>query len=116
MFALVLGILDWSQLMYHDNEEYRILHATLTGPDKEYFMMHKLIARMVHILRISVGDFNFDASLFMDPFVNEFYWAMFIMFCFITCIIFMNFIIAEVSTSYTNVKDTLHYKLLQERG
>jgi hypothetical protein len=35
---------------------------------------------------------------------------------FLTCIIFMNFIIAEVSASYQGVKDFLHVKLLKERG
>jgi hypothetical protein len=36
--------------------------------------------------------------------------------CVVTSIIFMNFIIAEVSATYQNVKDTLAVTLLQERG
>jgi uncharacterized membrane protein len=116
MFALVVGILDWGNFMYSDDEDIRTIQYTSGGPDREYIMMHKLFARIVHILRISIGDFNFEATTFMDPFVNQFYWTMFIIICTITCIIFMNFIIAEVGASYTSVKDTLHYKLLQERG
>ena len=34
----------------------------------------------------------------------------------ITCIVFLNFIIAEVSASYQTIKDTLEVKILQERG
>lgn len=74
--------------------------------------MPKLFARVIAILRISVGDFNFDASTYMDEFVNGIYWTVFIIFVTMTCIIYMNFIIAEVSASYQTVKDKIHYKLL----
>lgn len=52
----------------------------------------------------------------MDEFTNSLYWAIFMLICMMTCIIFMNFIIAEVSASYETVKETLQINLLMERG
>ena len=71
---------------------------------------------MFHIMRMSIGDFNFDASTYLPPYQNYLYWMVYFLSTFLTCIIFMNFIIAEVGASYNKVKDTLHVKLLQERG
>jgi hypothetical protein len=44
------------------------------------------------------------------------YWIVFMIVLIMTSIIFLNFIIAEVSASYQSVKDTIHYKTLQEMG
>jgi hypothetical protein len=54
--------------------------------------------------------------MYMTPFLNGIYWFLFLVICFATQIIFMNFIIAEVSNSYQHVKETLHSNLMQERG
>lgn len=71
---------------------------------------------MVFILRISIADNNYDASTYLPVFQNSIFFIFFVLATTITNIIFMNFIIAEVSNSYAVVKETLHYKLLQERG
>lgn len=112
MFALCIGIIDWGSYMFQDNDIVRNIQNTSTGPDKEYLLMHKLFARVMFVMRISIGDFNFDATTYMSQFDNTFFWFIFLIICVMTCIIFMNFIIAEVSASYQKVKDTLHYKLL----
>jgi hypothetical protein len=78
--------------------------------------LHKIASRVFHVMRMSIGDFNFDASTYLKSYQNSLYWVVYFLSTFLTCIIFMNFIIAEVSASYQNVKDTLHVKLLQERG
>jgi len=116
IFGLILGVIDWGQYEYNDNEDTRGIQYTTTGPDKEYMLLHKLLARFFHIMRLSVGDFNFDASTYLNDFENNMYWGVYVMCLFLTCIIFMNFIIAEVSATYQGVKDFLFVKLLQERG
>jgi hypothetical protein len=110
MFSVSLSITDWNNFEFDDNEMIRAL--TIKGPDLEYVKMTKFIARMVAVLRISIGDFGFDSTLYMSQVDNALYWIMFIIICLITCIIFLNFIIAEVSASYEKVKDTLHVRLM----
>jgi hypothetical protein len=112
MFSLTLAIIDWGQFEFSDDEETRGIQLTSTGPDKEYMMLNKLFSRVIAVMRISIGDFGFDATHYMDTWTISFYWTMFLIICSMTCIIFMNFIIAEVSATYQDVKDTLHVKLL----
>jgi hypothetical protein len=67
-------------------------------------------------MRLSIGDFNFDASTYLETFQNHLYWATYLMGVFLLNIIFMNFIIAEVGATYSGVIEILHVKLLQEQG
>jgi hypothetical protein len=62
--------------------------------------MKKFVGRFIAILRISIGDLNFDASTYLDPLHNTCYWIVLIMTIVVTAIVFLNFIIAEVSASY----------------
>jgi hypothetical protein len=71
---------------------------------------------MICILRISIGDLDFDGSTYLNPFENQSYMFIIILTIVVTNIIFMNFIIAEVSSSYQSVMDTLDVTLLRERG
>jgi hypothetical protein len=116
MFSLIFGVLDWGQYEYDNTEAVRGIQYTSTGPDKEYMLLHKVLARMIYLLRTSIGDNNFDASTYLPVFQNALFFVFFVIATIITQIIFLNFIIAEVSNSYTIVKETLHYSLLQERG
>lgn len=52
----------------------------------------------------------------MTQFQNTVYFVIFIFMVVITTIIFLNFIIAEVSATYENVKQSIHVQLMQERG
>lgn len=63
-------------------------------------------------LRMSMGDFSFDTATMLGTYENYIYWACWLLIVGVTCIIFLNFIIAEVSASYEKVKDTLHVRLM----
>ena len=65
---------------------------------------------------MSLGDFNFDAATLLDPFENIVYWFVWFSIITISCIIFLNFIIAEVSSSYAAVKEDIHGLVLRERA
>lgn len=71
---------------------------------------------MIIVLRLSLGDNDFNASTYLNYFENIVFWFIWLMSTIICNIIFMNFIIAEVGASYSTVMETLHVKLLQERG
>jgi hypothetical protein len=114
--ACLLSIIDWGNYEFDDNDAVRLVQYTSTGPDKEYMLINKFLARMISIVRISLGDNNFDASTYLDQVSNTFFWIIWLMTAIICNIIFMNFIIAEVGASYNSVMETLHVTLLQERG
>ena len=49
---------------------------------------------------MSLGDFDFAASTYLSVFDQKVFWFIFLISVVVTNIIFMNFIIAEVSSSY----------------
>jgi hypothetical protein len=65
---MILGIIDWGQYEYSDNDETRGIQYTSTGPDKEYMMIHKIISRFFHIMRLSVASFDFNAATYLGTF------------------------------------------------
>jgi hypothetical protein len=67
-------------------------------------------------MRISMGDYDFDGANDLDDIENIVYWICWLLMVTITCIIFLNFIIAEASNSYANVMETLNAQILKERA
>lgn len=54
-----------------------------------------------------MGDFDFGASYYLQTNENILYFIMWVIVVVLTCIIFLNFIIAEASNSYQKVVDDL---------
>ena len=54
-----------------------------------------------------MGDYEFDGANYLEPELNIIYWFCWALMVYITCIIFLNFIIAEASASYENVTGSL---------
>ena len=67
-------------------------------------------------MRISMGDYDFDGANDLEDIENIVYWICWLLMVTITCIIFLNFIIAEASNSYSNVMATLDAQILKERA
>lgn len=65
---------------------------------------------------MSLGDFGFDAAIELDQAENYVYWIMWVLIILITCIIFLNFIIAEASASYEKVSEFLELYILAEKA
>jgi hypothetical protein len=63
-----------------------------------------------------MGDYDFDGANDLDDVENIVYWICWLLMVTITCIIFLNFIIAEASNSYANVMETLNAQILKERA
>jgi hypothetical protein len=78
--------------------------------------VHKFIGRIFYVFRLAIGDISFEAANLMPDAQNFWWWILLILIIVVTSIIFLNFIIAEVSNSYQEVKDQIPYKLLQECG
>ena len=73
-------------------------------PNEEYQMIPKEFGYIVSVLRYSLADFDFEASTWVTPEENKLYFFIWFMIIAMTCIIFLNFIIAETSSSYDKVK------------
>jgi len=73
-------------------------------PNEEYQMIGKEAGYILSVLRYSLGDFDFEASTWLTPAENYLYFIIWLLIVGITCIIFLNFIIAETAASYDTVK------------
>lgn len=69
-------------------------------------------------LRLSIGDFSaIDQSVSLPSILqNYLFWLLWLLSVFITCIIFLNFIVAEASASYSKVVETLEAVIFQQRS
>jgi len=65
---------------------------------------------------MSLGDFGFDAAMELNAAENYIYWVIWVLIILITCIIFLNFIIAEASASYEKVSEFLQLYILAEKA
>lgn len=75
-----------------------------------------MVAHLLTGIRMSMADFNFDESAYLDGYQNVAFWILWVLITILSCMIFLNFIIAEVSETYNRVKSTLQVVILQERG
>ena len=67
-------------------------------------------------MRTSLGDFDFEASGFLTTNENLLFWVIWLMIVIMTCIIFLNFIIAEASSSYEKVKEHLDAEIYKAKS
>lgn len=68
MFAIILSILDVANFAKSSDPEIRALLEGITYPNKEYMHINQFVSHIITVLRISLGDFNFDASQVLEPF------------------------------------------------
>jgi len=85
-------------------------------PGIEYEVVGLFVGNIISTLRMSLGDFGFDAAIELDQAENYVYWIMWVLIILITCIIFLNFIIAEASASYEKVSEFLQLYILAEKA
>jgi len=115
-FSMFFTILDLGNFRFSDDPVMRAVPNTITAPDKEYYKLSRALSHMIIAFRMSFGDFDFGSSTYMDALPNTLYFISWLLILTVFCIVFLNFIIAEVSNSYQNVKDSLETTILQERG
>ena len=71
----------------------------------EYLDIHRIIGNLIDTLKLSLGDFGsvIEGSADLNREDNWMYWIVFMVVFILTCVIFLNFIIAEASASYEKV-------------
>lgn len=83
----------------------------------EYKYIGMFVGQIVSTLRLSMGDFQaIEPSIFLDKKENYIFWVLWLLVVVVTCIIFLNFIIAEASASYSKVVENLNAMINKEKA
>ena len=104
MFSVILGVLGFGNFQNSTNQalldEIEAEHngESIEGyPGYEYKNINQFLVNAITILRFSLGDFDFSAVSQMNDFERIIFWITWTFIVLTTCVIFLNFIIAEVS-------------------
>lgn len=77
-------------------------------PGVEYHHVGLWVGEILWTLRISIGDNNaIVPATVLDPVENVMFWICFFITVFASNIVFLNFIVAEASATYSKVTETL---------
>ena len=76
-------------------------------PSEDYQMVPLLVGFIITLIRLSIGDFMMDGVPFLSMKEQVLYWTVWILAVFISNIIFLNFIIAELSNIYAKITEEL---------
>lgn len=87
------------------------------APGVEYKKIGLFFGNILQTVRISMGDFGvIGAADYLTAEENYLFWFIWLLTAVITCIIFLNFIVAEASASYTEVSEQLENYIQQQRA
>ena len=100
MCSLIFSILEVGYYTRQSDGELRNVVNSISYPGQEYRNIPEWTWQLLWTVRHSLGDFDFSAATYLEPFEAKLYWIVWAFIVFITCIVFLNFIIAEVSSSY----------------
>ena len=64
---------------------------------QEYENIYPFFRNIFVILRYSFGDFDFENVKKLNEFEKNMFWVFWLLIVTVTCLLFLNFIIAEVS-------------------
>ena len=93
-----------------------ILSILGPNPTPEYRLLKPMFGNIMSSLRISVGDFDFTQITILTEQEAIAFWVVWLFIFWFGCLIFLNFIIAEVSSSYENVKGEIQKITNKERA
>ena len=71
---------------------------------EEYDTVGLALGYFLSTVRVSLGDFDFDGSTYLNKWDNYLYWINWFLVVVMSCIVFLNFVIAEASNSYEKIK------------
>jgi hypothetical protein len=114
--SLIFSTIELGNYNHLTEEELRYRDTLLTYPGKEYLHIPRFLKNPLSVIRIALADFDYNESIDLQPFENYLYWITWLILVIITCIVFLNFIIAEVSSSYESVKCKVKGLIEQDRA
>ena len=120
LFSLLLGILGVGnnqiegKFKNYFGEDAEEIYGEMPG--EEYLSVGFFIANILATLRMSMGDFDFEAAVLLDDAEGKMFWVAWLLIVVVTMIIFLNFIIAEATASYENVDTKLYQYIKKEQA
>ena len=115
IMSLILNVLEMGNIETGKSVERKKLLQTLEYPGVEYKHIPLFLRQLFSTTRIALGDFDFGESTFLEPFENRIFWAYWLVLVTVTCIVFLNFIVAEVGSSYNSVNESVIELIEQDR-
>lgn len=118
LFSLLLGILGLGNKDIEGGFKQMYGDKTVADgyPGSEYENVGLYLGNILTVLRMSMGDFGFDSAYLLSSTENIIYWFVWAIIVVVTCIIFLNFIIAEASASYEKVASDLEAYIMKEKA
>ena len=122
IFSFVFAVLGVGNKHFGNFEEYFAENTLREGieseiePLLEYHHIGMLFGYLITTFRMSLGDFDFAPSMYLSREENYIYWIMWFIVVLMTCIVFLNFIIAEASNSYASVMNRLEALMNKEKS
>ena len=93
--------------LYKDMTEMELAQKNIHLTYQEYKVIGPMWGNMFNMIRLSLGDFDFDASVYLSPTENFLFFIVWLCAVFMLCIIMLNFVIAETSNSYASIVNNL---------
>lgn len=93
-------------------------HLDEPYPGEEYHGIGQMAGYFLWAMRISLGDYDtvVEASQYLESADNYIFWLLWLQLVIITCVIFLNIIVAEAIASYKKVMVTLQSVILKEKS
>jgi hypothetical protein len=103
---------------FYDPElDYEDPNLVFGEPYEEFKHLNLFAGNFLMVFRASMGDFSMIAtSLYLKESDNHLFWMQFFFILVLTNIIFLNFVIAEAGSSYSNVQGKLVQYISMEKA
>ena len=116
MFSLILGVLGYQNYtMLPHGKQQEMVDSKELYDGKIYESLPKIIGNMVAVVRMSLGDNEFNSIVYLGHTEQLLFWVVWLFIAYFNCIIFLNFIIAEASVSYERVMSNIENNLRLQR-
>ena len=87
------------------------------APNYEYYKVGLFVGNIIQVIRISMGDFAIiGVAGTLKEEENIVFWIIWLSTVIITCVVFLNFIVAEASASYTDVSENLDNFIQEQKA
>lgn len=117
LFCQIFAVLGLGNQFHGENGEGVESFIDPSGPATEYQAVGLHIGEFLWTFRLSLGDFSaVGATGDLSKIEMQVFWVMWMMTVIVTCIIFLNFVVAEACASYSKVVEALESIIMQAQA
>ena len=115
-FGLILGVIGYQNIFTGRDGSDMAASVKADNPTEypgfEYAVIGHFLGNFVTVFRMSMGDNDTGALIYLGPDRMRVFWAVWLLVCYLTFVIFFNFVIAEAGESYNVVHENLDKLLM----